>query len=293
MTAAIAFPDWDMWALSAAVRSGHRQSTTGLCLFPHRHIERSIVTPCTVRQPAPPRPLCRFHSDHGSSHLHAAARAVSGERSASPCGRCPQHLCAENCRAAARDGQRQLAFLTQPPLKCSCTMGFYPNAPPLPSCRGACVRVRPRGGARLLATAPPGAAGWDRQAGVEGLTKRRQGRVAGLHGKAASALSRAAFGFSTRCCLLGCCHGPAVLRCRQPGRPTADCLFADVSRDQQSVLKVRDVTGLGCKRMLGMGISSWERVLSGWQLEGRAERRPAARAGDAAPVKAFPCRSGT
>jgi hypothetical protein len=31
----------------------------------------------------------------------------------------------------------------------------------------------------------------------------------------------------------------SVLRCSLPGRPTADCLFRDVSRDQQTVLKVR------------------------------------------------------
>ena len=30
----------------------------------------------------------------------------------------------------------------------------------------------------------------------------------------------------------------SVLRCRLLGRPTADCLFRDVSRDQQTVLKV-------------------------------------------------------
>ncbi|KAL4457908.1 hypothetical protein ABPG75_012773 [Micractinium tetrahymenae] len=39
----------------------------------------------------------------------------------------------------------------------------------------------------------------------------------------------------------------SVLRCRQPGRPTADCLFVDVSRDCQSVLKIwnlNSVTGL-------------------------------------------------
>ena len=29
-----------------------------------------------------------------------------------------------------------------------------------------------------------------------------------------------------------------VLRCRLPGRPTTDCLFRDVSRDKQTVLKV-------------------------------------------------------
>jgi hypothetical protein len=31
----------------------------------------------------------------------------------------------------------------------------------------------------------------------------------------------------------------SVLRCLLPGRPTADCLFRDVSRDHQTVLKVR------------------------------------------------------
>ena len=31
----------------------------------------------------------------------------------------------------------------------------------------------------------------------------------------------------------------SVLRCRLPGRPTADCLFADVSRDGATALKVR------------------------------------------------------
>lgn len=31
---------------------------------------------------------------------------------------------------------------------------------------------------------------------------------------------------------------PAVLRCCLPGRPTADCLFSDISRDGQTVLKV-------------------------------------------------------
>lgn len=30
----------------------------------------------------------------------------------------------------------------------------------------------------------------------------------------------------------------SVLRCQQPGRPTADCLFADVARDGKTVLKV-------------------------------------------------------
>lgn len=30
-----------------------------------------------------------------------------------------------------------------------------------------------------------------------------------------------------------------TLRCRQPGCPTLDCLFADVSRDRRTVLKVR------------------------------------------------------
>jgi raffinose synthase len=30
----------------------------------------------------------------------------------------------------------------------------------------------------------------------------------------------------------------SVLRCRQPGRPSPDCLFRDVSRDKQTVLKV-------------------------------------------------------
>ena len=35
----------------------------------------------------------------------------------------------------------------------------------------------------------------------------------------------------------------SVLRCRLPGRPTADCLFADVSRDGATALKVR---GGGC-----------------------------------------------
>lgn len=43
--------------------------------------------------PACPRHACRFHSDHGSSHLHAAARAVSGEGGAcSRVGR-PLHEC--------------------------------------------------------------------------------------------------------------------------------------------------------------------------------------------------------
>ena len=35
----------------------------------------------------------------------------------------------------------------------------------------------------------------------------------------------------------------SVLRCRLPGRPTADCLFADVSRDGTTALKVG---GGGC-----------------------------------------------
>ena len=30
----------------------------------------------------------------------------------------------------------------------------------------------------------------------------------------------------------------SVLRCQLPGRPTADCLFADVSHDGKTVLKV-------------------------------------------------------
>jgi raffinose synthase len=32
----------------------------------------------------------------------------------------------------------------------------------------------------------------------------------------------------------------AVLRALLPGRPTRDCLFADVLRDRQTLLKVRD-----------------------------------------------------
>ena len=31
---------------------------------------------------------------------------------------------------------------------------------------------------------------------------------------------------------------PTVLRCRLPGRPTADCLLSDVSRDGVTALKV-------------------------------------------------------
>ena len=59
---------------------------------------------------------------------------------------------------------------------------------------------------------------------------------AGLHGTANSAPARAV---RARPATLQSCRAPAVLRCRQPGRPTADCLFVDVSRDHQSVLKVR------------------------------------------------------
>ena len=35
-----------------------------------------------------------------------------------------------------------------------------------------------------------------------------------------------------------------VLRCRLPGRPTADCLFADVSRDGRTALKIWNINAV-------------------------------------------------
>lgn len=40
-----------------------------------------------------------------------------------------------------------------------------------------------------------------------------------------------------------------VLRAQLPGRPTRDCLFRDVLRDNKSLLKVSNQHGGKCKRM--------------------------------------------
>lgn len=52
-----------------------------------------------------------------------------------------------------------------------------------------------------------------------------------------------------------------VLRCRLPGRPTRDCLFKDVMRDDKSLLKIWNVNvGTGVVGVFNIQGSSWDRT---------------------------------
>ncbi|GLI71623.1 hypothetical protein VaNZ11_016892 [Volvox africanus] len=65
----------------------------------------------------------------------------------------------------------------------------------------------------------------------------------------------------------------SVLRCSQPGRPTRDCLFADVLRDGKTLLKVwntNPVTGVvGVFHLQG---SSWDRVRRKFHVHDKAPK---------------------
>lgn len=61
---------------------------------------------------------------------------------------------------------------------------------------------------------------------------------------------------------------PAVPRCRLPGRPTADCLFRDVSRDGSTVLKASSVLVLAASLLLDRPFVTLKRTCAGTMLDG-------------------------
>ena len=93
----LACPDWCVARCSLLAAAADASSRWRLLLAPAagglvsfqsvRHV-RCGLWPAVLRSTAASAclPCCRdmFHSDHGSSHLHAAARAVSGEQTPLP-----------------------------------------------------------------------------------------------------------------------------------------------------------------------------------------------------------------
>lgn len=215
---------------SPAVAAG--QPRTSPCLT-------HLSWPCASRtlscpHPTPPHHPRRFHSDHGSAHLHAAARAVSGGWATR---RAPG---AASCwPAGAWCAGRASAAATQPTAGChpsTCPPVHPPTHPSEPRHAGAMVYASDRVGEtdfsllrRLVL--PDGSGGW--VGGWGGLVKLGGGRDVRarwpawprslLHGPAsqpAHALPPAGPNARLQCCAAASRGAPRATACLPTSRAT-------------------------------------------------------------------------